>query len=187
MPSPLGHALGGFVAGWLVAGPASARAPGASPGKPGPVTWRARHPNLVRAAVFAAAGVLADVDLLAGFHSAYTHSVGAMGLVFAAVWLVAPAPRLPLSLAVAAAYGSHPLLDWLAEDTSAPLGIMLLWPFSHHYLHSGLDWFQAISRRYWLPGFWTYNLHGVLRELLLLGPLAALVTFVRAPSKRNRR
>ena len=34
---------------------------------------------------------------------------------------------------------------------------------------------MAISRRYWLPEFWTYNLRALARELLVFVPLVAFV------------
>jgi hypothetical protein len=38
---------------------------------------------------------------------------------------------------------------------------------------------MAISRRYWLPEFWTYNLRALARELLILVPLLTLVLVLR--------
>ena len=66
------------------------------------------------------------------------------------------------------------LLDWLGADSSTPRGVMALWPLATTYYVSGLDVFDNISRRYWLPGFWRHNTVAVVRELLLLGPVAAL-------------
>jgi hypothetical protein len=56
---------------------------------------------------------------------------------------------------------------------------MALWPASRDYYESGLHVFMAISRRYWLPGFWTYNLRALARELVILAPVAAAVVFFR--------
>jgi hypothetical protein len=39
--------------------------------------------------------------------------------------------------------------------------------------------FVAISRRYWLPEFWTSNARALAGELAILLPLAALVFMVR--------
>jgi len=137
--------------------------------------------------VFGAVGLAPDADLVVGLHSAYTHSIGAAALVFIAALAVVGRRRWPLALGVATAYFSHPVLDWLGEDTSTPLGVMLWWPASQAYYHSGLDWFQAISRRYWLPGFWSLNLRSVAREVILLVPAAvAVVVFRRGPGFRFR-
>jgi membrane-bound metal-dependent hydrolase YbcI (DUF457 family) len=172
MPSPVGHALGGFALGWLAA--RSARLP---------------HP-LVTAATFAALGVVPDLDVLVeGTHRLYTHSVAAVGLVgvlaaaslrAAGARVSAPHERTTLAFAAAAAYGSHLLLDWLADDRSVPIGIRALWPFSDAYFQSGARWFPPVERRYWLPGFWASNLRAIGWELLVLSPLVAIAFAARS-------
>ncbi len=137
--------------------------------------------------VFAAAGVAADLDLLVGLHSRYTHSVGAALLVFACAWLVLRRtnPRAPaIALAVALAYASHILLDWLGSDTTPPLGIMALWPFSAAYCLSPVPVFMGISRRYWLATAWRQNAVSVLREVVVLLPVAAAALWARPPRRR---
>ena len=39
--------------------------------------------------------------------------------------------------------------------------------------------FEAISRRYWLPGFWRHNLLAVVREVAILLPLAGAAWWLR--------
>jgi hypothetical protein len=78
-----------------------------------------------------------------------------------------------------AAYATHTLLDWLGTDSSAPIGIMALWPVSRGYYESPFHVFMAISRRYWLPDFWMFNARAVARELALLGPVLGLVLWLR--------
>lgn len=177
MPSPVGHALGGFAFGWLAARSSRIERP------------------LLAAAIFAGLGVVPDVDVLVeGTHRLYTHSVAAVGLVamLAAVSLraagvgVADArTRSALVFAAAAAYASHLLLDWLGDDRSVPIGIRALWPFTDAYLQSDMRWFPPVERRYWLPGFWSANLHAIGWELLVLSPLVALAVWVRARSRRH--
>jgi inner membrane protein len=169
MPSPVGHALAGISAGWLV-------------DRPG---------TLARTVVFAVAGTAADVDLLFGAHSGPTHGLGAAviaGILVAAVSSVrlrAEATRsakegaIRFGGAVMAAYASHTLLDWLGTDSSPPIGIMALWPFSRDYYESHLHVFGAISRRYWLPGFWASNVRALAGELAILLTLSGLVFFAR--------
>jgi inner membrane protein len=169
MPSPVGHALAGISAGWLV-------------DRPGTVA---------RTVVFGLAGTAADVDLFFGAHSGPTHGLGAAviaGILVAAVLSVrlnAEATRsakegaIKFCGAVMAAYASHTLLDWLGTDLSPPIGIMALWPFSGDYYESQLHVFRAISRRYWLPEFWASNLRALAGELAILLPLTALVFFAR--------
>src|SRR5512133_3244495 len=109
MPSPIGHTLGGVSAGWLVNGAGRDR-------------WWFR-----RALLFAAVGMLPDVDLVFGSHSGPTHSLGAALIVSVLAWIVlhgaarrrdtdvasALAHRpLTFSLGVFAAYASHLVLDW---------------------------------------------------------------------------
>jgi hypothetical protein len=172
MPSPIGHALAGIAAGWLIDPPRARDTRGA----------------LGRAAVFALAGMAPDVDLLFGTHRGPTHGVGAAVIAGAAAWVCGAGFRVSgtgwitavrFALAVAAAYATHTLLDWLGTDTSPPIGPMALWPASRDYYESGLHVFMAISRRYWLPGFWTYNLRALARELVILAPVAAAVVFFR--------
>lgn len=165
MPSPLGHALGGIAIGWLVA------------------------PRLGRGATtaglaYAAMAVAPDLDLLVGSHSTYTHSVGAVGLVFVAAWALSKRPRV--AAAIAAAWASHLLLDWLGSDTSPPIGIMALWPFSHAHYQSGLYVFDAISRRYWLPEQFVWlNLRAALKEVVILGPVAGVSYWVTYVNHRD--
>jgi len=162
MPSPIGHALAGIAAGWGVA-PAA----------------RERGAMLGRAAVYGLVAAAPDLDLLAGAHSGPTHGLGAAIIAGALAWLFLRSTRRAnaarVAAAVAVAYASHTLLDWLGTDTSPPIGIMALWPFSRAYYESPVHVFLAISRRYWLPEFWTANLRALARELLILLPVVGIV------------
>ena len=160
MPSPAAHALAGLAAAFLVD---SVR----------------RRPVLTPALLIAsaAAAMSPDLDLLAGSHRTYTHSVGAIAIVGIASWGIIAARRmsgaLRSAIIVMAAYGTHLLLDWMGKDTSRPPGFTALWPFSPRYYVSGLDLFAEISRRYWLPReFILWNLQALAWELMLLLPLA---------------
>src|SRR5688500_5993248 len=115
MPSPLGHALGGLAAGGLVGG------------------WGTplHRQEIRQAALFAAAGMAADLDFLFGGHRGPTHGIGAAGLAGLLAYLVTRRGRFAAS--IAAAYASHTLLDWLGSDAAPPLGLMALWPFSREY------------------------------------------------------
>ena len=129
-----------------------------------------------------------DIDLLFGAHSGPAHGLGAAVLAGLVALAIAPllgtrgsglGTRVRFALGLAAAYASHILLDWLGTDTSAPIGIMALWPFSHAYYESSAHVFMAVSRRYWLPEFWTWNVVALARELLILVPIVALVMWIR--------
>lgn len=190
MPSSVGHALGGVIAGWMVSGapPVSLRrrlrkddaaAAVAGPGHSGGV--RRWLPTLA----FALLGAAPDLDLLFGTHSTYTHSVGAVLIVGVLAWCLARASvgwrdrALLLALGAAAAYGSHVFFDWMGSDRSAPVGIMALWPLTDTFYQSDAFFFMPVSRRYWQPGFLAYTLRVVVFELMVLLPVALLVLRLR--------
>ena len=165
MPSPVGHALAGMAVGVLAAGPrALVRA--LDP----PAARRPIDTALLALLPFALLGALPDVDLLFGVHSMYTHSIGAMLVVLLVARVATGTWRW--AIAASLAYGTHLLLDWLGHDTTAPIGIMALWPLTGEYYQSDLHLFLPISRRYMLPGFLAHNLTAVAREILCIGPLA---------------
>ena len=186
MPSPLGHALVAFAAGWT-AGPAECRAlPSPRAGsEPGILRTLSRWRWPI---AFAAAGMAPDLDLIVGLHSRWTHSVGAAILVLAATWLLLrgrhPRPATA-ALALGLSYGSHVLLDWLATDRVPPIGIMALWPFSNGFYLSPVTVFMGISREYWLATAWTQNAVSVAWELLIVLPLSGAALLVRRPGVPN--
>jgi inner membrane protein len=187
MPSPVGHALAGVAAAWLIG---SRLPPGWRPSFPLPFPRRsaasvARSTRKAEIALFSAAAIVPDLDLLFGTHSTYTHSVGAVILVFVLTVLIAGARQWHVALGMASAWGSHLLLDWLGNDTSAPIGIMALWPFDAGYYQSPFSIFDAISRRYWLPEqFIVGNLKAAIKEVMLLGPIFAVALWLRRKSSR---
>ena len=151
MPSPVGHALGGLIVGELLAPSA-----------------------LILCAV---AGVAPDVDFLWGGHNRQTHSLGAA--VIAGVVVLAWKRNPRLALAVMLSWASHVLFDWLGSDDTPPLGVMALWPFDSNFYFADAFVFEAISRRYWLDNFITHNAWAVAKEILILGPIAALLFWRR--------
>jgi hypothetical protein len=129
-----------------------------------------------------AAAIAPDLDILFNSHRTYSHSIGATAIVGLSSWLLlrhrTPKPGRS-ALAIAAAYSTHLLLDWLGKDTSTPPGLMALWPLSSHYYLSGWNLFLEVSRRYWQPNeFITGNLRTALWELVLLGPVGGLAGFL---------
>lgn len=184
MPSPLGHALGGIAAGYFLRGRTSEpcadrdveprRGPGDGPRR-----------RLFPCLAFAAAGLLPDIDFLVGWHSRYTHSVGAALVVVLIVHYAWPAASWRQAVAVGAAYASHVLLDWLGSDATPPIGIMALWPLSTEFYQSNLQWFPAIWRTY-RDGFWTHNAGAAVWEALVLGPVAAVAWWWRAGGRACR-
>ena len=63
----------------------------------------------------------------------------------------------------------------MSNDTRPPLGVMALWPLTHHYYKASIEIFPPVSRRYWESRFWMYNLRAALVEVVILAPLAWLV------------
>lgn len=162
MPSPVGHALGGLAAGCFVS--------------------RRLDPRIL--VTFAVVGTLPDLDFLLPIqHRGPSHSVTAAAGAFVVALLLLEfvwptRHRFRLAVAIGAAYLSHTVLDWLGEDTWSPNGIMALWPFSQTFYISGLDVFNSVNRRYWVAGFWRDNTIAVIREIVVLGPVAALAWVV---------
>lgn len=183
MPSPVGHALAGVAAAWLSGG----RLPRGVHGTVfRPFSRRTPTPSLdvtvptMEIVLFGAAAIAPDLDLLFGAHSTCTHSIGAVIIVFALTIAVAGVRQWRIALGVAAAWGSHILLDWFGTDTSPPIGVMALWPFDSGYYQSSLSIFDAISRRYWLPNQFIYgNLRAAVKEIVILAPLFACALYLR--------
>ena len=177
MPTPIGHALAGVAAGYLVMGrhlrPPDDQRPRPSEDR---LTYSSRlSPWLLG---FGLLGILPDADFLVGLHSTYTHSLGATVVVglAAAAWI--PRHRALFGFAAAAAYGTHVLLDWLGSDGVFPFGITALWPVSREFYLSDQRWFLSVCREYWLGSCWWHNARAVAWEVALLGPLA-LVAAIR--------
>jgi hypothetical protein len=167
MPTPVGHAVGGLAIAWF-AHSITRRASSAFP----------------LAVACAIAAMTPDLDILAGSHRTYTHSAGATVAVGFIAW-AALRRHTPLAahlaVTIAAAYGSHVLLDWLGKDSSTPPGLMALWPMSSHFYISGVDLFAEVSRRYWKPDEFIFgNLRAAGRELLILSPMAAGAWLLRS-------
>lgn len=171
MPSPIGHALGGALVGLAL----STRRPSVES------LWRRAASALRRPLTIAAvaAACAPDLDLLWGRHTMETHSLGAAALAGLVVAAVAPAgQRGRFGCAVALAWASHVLFDWMGSDDTPPLGVMAFWPLSPVFHFADVHVFPAISRRYWRAGFLAHNLWAVATEIALLGPpLLALILF----------
>ena len=167
MPSPIGHALGGIAAGWLL-----------QPESPG----RSSRSSRTATIAFAALGMAPDLDLLLGPHRGPSHSVGAAALIGLVAWMAfrASPGAARLGLACAAAYGSHVLLDWLGSDSSPPHGLVALWPFSAAHYQAPWQVFLSVSRRIHRPElFWIPNLVALGLELLILVPAVSLAAYIR--------
>jgi LexA-binding, inner membrane-associated putative hydrolase len=164
MPSPVGHALGGVIVGLVC--DRRGRSTGSAL-----VRLRAALTSRVVIAS-AVAGVLPDLDFLWGRHNMETHSLGAAMLAGLAAWLWRGGHGR-IALAIVLAWASHVLFDWLGSDDTPPLGVMALWPVTSAFYFAHAYVFEAISRRYWLAGFWAHNLWAVTTEVVMLAPVLA--------------
>jgi membrane-bound metal-dependent hydrolase YbcI (DUF457 family) len=158
LPSPIGHALGGLIVGEVLA------------------------PSALL--ICAVAGVLPDIDFAWGGHNRETHSLGAAVIAGLVVLAWKRSPRL--ALAVAISWATHVFFDWLGSDDTPPLGVMALWPINTNFYFADAFVFEAISRRYWLDNFITHNAWAVIKEVLILGPLAVMA-FLWQVRRRYRR
>jgi membrane-bound metal-dependent hydrolase YbcI (DUF457 family) len=131
------------------------------------------------------AAVMPDIDFAWGGHNRETHSVGAAVIAGAIVFAWKRDPRL--ALAVALAWSTHVLFDWLGSDDTPPLGVMALWPLTANFYFADAHLFEAISRRYWLDNFIPHNTWAVVKEILILGPIAAALMAVRWRARRRSR
>jgi membrane-bound metal-dependent hydrolase YbcI (DUF457 family) len=112
-----------------------------------------------------------------------THSLVAaavVGLCSGAIAAVTKRPIARVALTCTLAYSTHLLLDLLGADPVPPEGIQLLWPFSRAWFISGWDVFEHTERRHLLSAFSLgQNAKAILREVVILVPVAALVWLVR--------
>jgi membrane-bound metal-dependent hydrolase YbcI (DUF457 family) len=174
LPSPLGHALAGIATGFFLS---RMEPPGPRP------RWFESPGGLV--VLFAAAACVPDLDLLVGAHNGATHSLGAAALAGLVAFMLTGRTRL--ALVVAVVYGSHVVLDWFNRDTSPPLGVMALWPFSRDHFIAPWPVLPPISRRYWLPGFWTHTALVAVFELVVFGGLAGIAAWRHLSKERSPR
>lgn len=177
MPSPIGHALGGALAAVLLEPAGGRRAPDGGVVASGGPAWSVL-------ALAMAAGCAPDLDFLWGRHSMETHSLGAALAAGLVAWAISR--RWRTGLVVAVAWTTHVAFDWLGSDDTPPIGVMALWPLTSAFYFADAFVFEAISRRYWLPGFWGHNLWAVCSEALMLGPLTAAAVWWRGRTPRAR-
>jgi hypothetical protein len=81
-----------------------------------------------------------------------------------------------------AVYGTHLLLDYFTHDGSRPIGIPLFWPFTQEHLIAPVEIFASIHRGGMETLFGPHNLGALLREALILVPLA-LAAYLKSQRK----
>lgn len=166
MPSPIGHALGSLAVGWLTVRPSAER-----------------RALLLQMSCLVTLGVAPDLDLLWGRHSRETHSLGAAVAVAAlaawARWPLGPATRRGIFLTAFMAWFVHAVMDAHSIDDAAPVGVMLLWPFSATFVHANWAFFDPISRHFDHAGVWAHNLRAAAHEAVRVAPVTGLIWWRR--------
>jgi len=186
MPTPIGHALGGIAAGYLVTGLFAW-----SRGFIKLSVERARSTkgtNLVGGAItLACMGMLPDIDFIFSAHREFTHSIGATAVLMMVTAVLTNWRCVELPCVVGAAYASHIGLDWLAADSSFPAGLMALWPFTSEYYLSSYDFFLFLNvcRQIGEVQCWINNGLALFRELTILVPVTAVVVWFQRAVSRN--
>lgn len=170
MPTPIGHTLAGYAAAKLTR-----------------VQIGSSERQLFIAA--AAFGVLPDVlgrameVLIRQPEHGLSHSVLAMAVVsLLAAWLWSRRGLRfwPVLVFVAAAYGSHLVADLLRPAPTATAGEQLLWPLQGSYAVD-LDILPHVPKRESMSAvaFVGAILKIMIREVLVLGPIALACRFIR--------
>ena len=187
MPSPVGHSLIGLAIG---AGYLLPRAPVRELVR---TAWSMRWP-LVGAVALANAP---DLDYLPGiasgdinaYHHFYTHTVGWVVLLSAAVWIVWRHRKPDIgwrSFAfVFTLLASHLVADWFTADGRLPYGIMALWPFSDNFTMAPLPLFMRLHKREWSEFLQWHNFVAVGWEALLCLPVAVGVLLLKVQKQRG--
>lgn len=177
MPSPLGHSLAGYACARLT-------------------RVRITRDERLFFAFAAGVAILPDVfgetlwrTLRVPPHT-FAHSIAAMVLVAlagAAIGTLRGFRFWPVFLVVAAAYGSHLLADLLRPDFTPLEGEQLFWPLRHTYaIDLNILPHIPVHAAYAHPAAYVRAVGAILlRELLVLGPLALLAHFVppRIPAR----
>ncbi len=181
MPTPLGHSLAGYACARLT-------------------RVRITRDDRTFFALAALFGILPDLlgqvlERLAGMEShGFAHSFAALlliGVVTAALATRRGFRFWPVLLLVGAAYGSHLLADLLRPAYTPEDGEQLFWPLPGVYA-IGINILPHIPDRAGFPdaAAFAWTIAGILlRETLVLGPLALLAHFVpaRIPARATSR
>jgi membrane-bound metal-dependent hydrolase YbcI (DUF457 family) len=173
MASPIGHGLAGYAL-FIFSEPRLA-------------TNFRDHLKAAAAGFFF--GSLADADFLVDYftnnpvleHHYFTHSISFNLLLGVLIFIVLKAflrsGALRLALILTGVYATHLFVDYFTHDGSPPIGIPLLWPFTHRHFIAPVDIFLSIHRGSIEALFGPHNMYALLREIVILGPLAAAAFF----------
>jgi len=154
---------------------------------------KSRVPCSLKALVLAgAAANIPDLDMLVSLmffsdhkilHGGITHSFAFAGLVAVLVWLLGRRRNVPPVIGLTSFFlvASHVVVDWFTGPEwglHPSHGLAPFWPFIDTRLVMPLTLFKGVEHANLLPG----ALYTALWEMLLLGPLTAILVVV---TKRN--
>jgi len=171
MPSPVGHTLGAFSALLAL--------------EPDIVTSRYKT-NIALGAAFVF-GSLADADFVVAHfttapylrHHYFSHSIPFAICFTLLCWIILKCFRLrnagKIAGLIGAAYSSHLVLDYFADDGSKPYGIPLLWPFTNRHFIAPINLFYSIHRGEFSDIFSMHNFVGILIEFAVMAPITAMI------------
>ena len=151
---------------------------------------------------FAVLANLPDIDFLPGFllgnpnmfHHGIVHSLGTAVAVGAlgAWYFSRENDRFWVYFAIiAGVFYSHLVLDFFNDDTRSPIGVMLFWPLSAEYFQSPWVLFLSVEKSSDSATFFRslitlHNAQVMLRELLIMVPLAIVARLYRLVSEHRR-
>lgn len=183
MATPIGHALGGYVA--YKVGISSTEKPSC---------------HLLSLCLFLA--VLPDLDFIPGlfigkpatFHQGITHSLGAavvLSVVAAFLYskITTPPGRFLKVWGVCClAYGSHLVIDVFGPDGRPPYGIPIFWPFSETSYLAPVQIFWGVRHASSTSNttgewFWNifdlYNVGAIGVEIVVISPMILLIGYIK--------
>jgi membrane-bound metal-dependent hydrolase YbcI (DUF457 family) len=181
MPSPVGHALSGLVAGLAVS---------------------QRKKKVCRIMLgFVFLTVLPDFDFLPGwlagqpnlFHRGFSHSLLMAVIIGVTVGLVVKASGrgkfMPSAVAGFSLYALHIVLDLFSVDHSVPRGFQVLWPFDSGYYIAPYGLFLDITRSPTGDGFFqslfnSNNYRAIINEVVVFLPALLMLWGLRGRMDR---
>jgi membrane-bound metal-dependent hydrolase YbcI (DUF457 family) len=131
-------------------------------------------------------GSLADADFLVAYytknpvlqHHFFSHSIAFVFVIgvftYFLLKMLLQGGVFRMAMILTGAYATHLLLDYFTHDGSAPIGIPLLWPLTDQHFVAPVEFFWSIHRGSMQALFGPHNFIALLRETLILGPIAYL-------------
>ncbi len=137
-----------------------------------------------------------DIDYLFGlfygnwnkFHQTATHSflfVFVLSLLICAVLIFRKKAVFIEFWFVFLLVSSHLVLDFFCKDTSFPIGLPLLFPFSYEYFHSKIELFPSVQKKTFADIWNTHNIKVVFVEILFIMPMLFAVLFFKRYGRKS--